>query len=843
MGKYCTNCGKELHTGARFCAKCGAAVLDAPANPVPAAQPKPVPQPQTKTEVQPQEYTPPVATPKRKSAAAPKRNSGRNTLCIVLSALLVIQIAAVALYGWPGFMVGGGIKLPSVQKSDSFTLQEGQTAVSTDGGVTVDFGPYNAMDGEKVSVKELSADSDSIEGGTRTAYDISAGERTEFDGLLTITLPYDESETDSTDEEGSVLAEYYNRETGEWELVDYTVNTTDNTVAITTDHLSEYCTVTLKDAGSPYALLSKFSSKRLDDETALAILQEFEASGKPGEVGDSLLRGFYKQFLPIQYQQYLGDAEAELVHEVQGWLMDVSELAAQGGGYKQAANILEKSGYMLLGLSALSLGDTMIDAYKGNESAETVAAEAYKLSYNVGVAILDYKRITTGMVQLSMLGVIALDYSLNQFMVAADQTYKDALFNVVIAYNEEIHPWTDAEWYARIMGLYKNRGDDPEKFNAALDGIMENYSSRYFFDNPEEQLVATNQAGLHTYTTGILPETEAAKEYCIQQYKARLGEKLQPVLSDVTRHLQFESRKAYSANATELRKALNAPLEFEIIEEIPDGEKSKYAGCIIDICRPDALVDESWTAVLDKDGRASLDATIVGYIQAGLPTQLRLWNKGDDEFEDDPILTQTFKVTEKTTVIPLGQAEDDGEYYLVERYDFDPRYLYHDGYGYEIMAVKRDMQANRITDHLIKGIEAEMDQDSYREYSYDSPAGLLTMSDGLYYTELKPNEDWTAISGYSSSPEYLPGKWGMEEAKTGKTLYVYTRYLAVTPLAPGKWQVDETGETIEYVLHSFDASDQQSKRLESPSGQSFLAEARSFAAEIGVEMYDGQGYD
>ncbi len=117
-----------------------------------------------------------------------------------------------------------------------------------------------------MSVKELSADSDSIEGGTRTAYDISAGERTEFDGLLTITLSYDESETDSTDEEGSVLAEYYNRETGEWKLVNYTVNITDNTVTITTDHLSEYCTVTLRDAGSPYALLSKFSSKRLDDE-------------------------------------------------------------------------------------------------------------------------------------------------------------------------------------------------------------------------------------------------------------------------------------------------------------------------------------------------------------------------------------------------------------------------------------------------------------------------------------------------------------------------------------------------------------------------------------------------
>jgi hypothetical protein len=651
MGRYCIKCGNELHTGARFCAKCGSAVLGAPMNPAPVAQPKSVPQPQP--EAQPQKRTPPVATQKRKSSAAPKRNSGRNTLCIVLSVLLVIQIATVALYGWPGFMVGGGIKLPSVQKSDSFTLHEGQTAVSTDSGVTVNFGPYNAMDGEKVSVKELSADNDSIEGGIRTVYDISAGERTEFDGLLTITLPYDESETDSADEEGSVLAEYYNPETGEWEIVDYTVNTTDNTITITTDHLSEYCTITLRDAGSPYALLSKFSSKRLDDETALAILREFEASGKPGEVGDSLLCEFYKQLL---YIPSLGDAEAETLHEVLGWLADVGELDALGADNKLFANFLEKSGYMLLGLSALSLGDTMIDAYKGNESAETVAAEAYKLSYNVGTALLDYKKITTGMVQLSMLGVIALDYSLNKFMVAADQTYKDALFNVVIAYNEEVHPWTEAQWYARIMGLYKTRGDDPEKFNTALRGIMENYSSRYFYDNPEEQLVATNEAGLHAYTTGLLPETDAAKEYCIEQYMTRLGEFLQPVLEDVVKKICYDNRKAYNANATELRQALNAPLEFEIIEEVPDGEKSKYAGCIVDICRPDALVDENWTAILDKDGRASLDATILGYMQAGIPTQLRLWNKGDDEFEDDPILTQTFKVTEKVTVIPLGST-------------------------------------------------------------------------------------------------------------------------------------------------------------------------------------------
>ena len=684
MGKYCTNCGKGLHTGARFCAKCGAAVLDAPANPVPLAQPKPVPQPRPITGAKPRTYAPPAAPPKRTSSVAPKRNGGQRALCVTLSILLVIQMAAVALYGWPGFMVGGGIKLPSVQKSDSVTLQEGQTAVSIDSGVTIDFGPYNAMDGEKVAVSELSADRDSIEGGTRTAYEISAGERTEFDGLLTITLPYDESETDSTDEEGSVLAEYYNPETGEWELADYIVNTEDNTVIITTDHLSQYCTVTMQDAGQPYAVLSKFTNKRLDNEICLAVLREYEATGEPGEVGDRLLDEFFGQLLSMSGRwlgkladdvAQWGDAEADVIFDVETWLFDVAELAAEGSGYQSAARVLEKAGYLLLGISALSLGDTMIAAYKGDESAEAVAAEAYKLSYNVGLAWLDFKRVTTGMVQLSMLGVIALDYSLNSFMVAADQTYKDALFNVVIAYNEKLHPWTEAQWYERIMGLYKTRGDNPEKFNAGLRGIMENYSSRYFFDNPEEQLVATNEAGLHVYTTGILPETDAAREYCIEQYMARLGEDLQPVLGDVVKRIQYDNRKAYIANASELRKALNAPLIFEIAEEIPDGEKSKYAGCTVDICRPDAPVNKYWTAVLDKDGRASIDATILGYMQAGIPTQLRLWNKGDDEFEDDPILTQTFKVTEKVTVIPLGGMRIEAKWfegYWSQDPDYDP---------------------------------------------------------------------------------------------------------------------------------------------------------------------------
>jgi hypothetical protein len=182
VGKYCTNCGKELHTGARFCAKCGAAVLDAPANPVPAAQLKPVPQPQpqTKTEVQPQEYTPPVATPKRKSAAAPKRNSGRNTLCIGLSVLLVIQIAAVALYGWPGFMVKD-----RPQKLGNIRVENGVAELS---GMSVYFGgAYGGATLENAKTAPIDLD----EGAVSVGYELAFADIPEGEVTLSAPMPDD----------------------------------------------------------------------------------------------------------------------------------------------------------------------------------------------------------------------------------------------------------------------------------------------------------------------------------------------------------------------------------------------------------------------------------------------------------------------------------------------------------------------------------------------------------------------------------------------------------------------------------------------------------------------------
>ena len=224
MGKYCTNCGRELHTGARFCAKCGAAVIDASANPVPAAQPKPVfvLQPQPEIEAQPQKNIPRASAPKRKSTAAPKRNGGQGALCIVLSVLFVLQSAAVALYGWPGFMVRNTADadeitgFSSIKPVSSDYRKEPETMnvsyenyrAEFDSGIVVDFGQGCLQAEEQLSVRTLGEKTD----GEYEAvlYDFDMGKSDRFPQLVAITIPYDASWGEN------VFVQHYNNKTHEW---------------------------------------------------------------------------------------------------------------------------------------------------------------------------------------------------------------------------------------------------------------------------------------------------------------------------------------------------------------------------------------------------------------------------------------------------------------------------------------------------------------------------------------------------------------------------------------------------------------------------------------------------
>ncbi len=96
---FCMHCGSKLNEGARFCAKCG--------NPTtaPAPEPAPIPAPAPIHEPTPAPAPIPVPTYTPAPVAfTPADKKSGNALCVILSVLLVLQAAAVALFGWPGFL-------------------------------------------------------------------------------------------------------------------------------------------------------------------------------------------------------------------------------------------------------------------------------------------------------------------------------------------------------------------------------------------------------------------------------------------------------------------------------------------------------------------------------------------------------------------------------------------------------------------------------------------------------------------------------------------------------------------------------------------------------------------
>src|SRR5690606_15938198 len=132
----------------------------------------------------------------------------------------------------------------------------------------------------------------------------------------------------------------------------------------------------------------------------------------------------------------------------------------------------------------------------------------------------------------------------------------------------------------------------------------------------------------------------------------------------------------------------------------------------------------------------------LSYLLAGAPDRIMLFPKGSDAKKtEDATLTQSFSVEEEFTLIWLEQEEKDHDYYLVERYDFDNRYLYYDGYGYKIMALKQDSQTNGMSGRWTTGVAGEVNEDSYHRFSYDPASGFIKSRREDYYQKRNPNQE------------------------------------------------------------------------------------------------------
>jgi hypothetical protein len=265
MEKFCRYCGNKMTEGALYCGKCGASAAGMPAQQQAQATPAAVNLPG------------PVKS---------KSKSRGNALCIVLAAVLVLQTAAVALYGWPGFALdkgragkyseeaGGGprgysgIKLTKQDyRTEPVVVNVGpENTIARAGEVTVDFGEFNLSEEADLEIRDLGVKMDGENGLSARCYDFALKDTAEFPTSVAITLPYEKVENAS----GRLFVQYYNSRTKAWEMVCSILDESAGTITFHTDHFSTFGLFDryfVHEKGYSSGPLSKvyFNSPMLDD--------------------------------------------------------------------------------------------------------------------------------------------------------------------------------------------------------------------------------------------------------------------------------------------------------------------------------------------------------------------------------------------------------------------------------------------------------------------------------------------------------------------------------------------------------------------------------------------------
>lgn len=115
---------------------------------------------------------------------------------------------------------------------------------------------------------------------------------------------------------------------------------------------------------------------------------------------------------------------------------------------------------------------------------------------------------------------------------------------------------------------------------AAIEAEIDRYARVFWtLGDMEKAAVVTDIEDKSNKGSVTIPDpTQAEIETLVGAYKAQLYERLYPVTQSVSVYMQRKAEAAYLAALNEVKAFFNQTITFNIVEDVPDGEKSQYDG-------------------------------------------------------------------------------------------------------------------------------------------------------------------------------------------------------------------------------------------------------------------------
>lgn len=512
--------------------------------------------------------------------------------------------------------------------------EENTTATYED--VIISFSPYDLENDSKVEINSVEpepiiSDEDLSEEMEIVAYDFNLQNNDGIIDLVDITLPYNSSFIDEGQKEDNcVAAMYFNEETNEWQPIDYTVDSENNVINITTSHLSTYGVFVVKNENTRGAKIIGINQygKVVNSDISNEIINEcLENQMTPGnkalELGTTITG------------DWLGISGASLTALTQ--TVYTTEFLNSFGG--ALTNV---------GLAA-AFAQAVVDFQSGNDVA---------LYGNLSKNLSYYSIGTWGSsaLQLSFAGVYAIDYSINKFATEAWQGRDDIWYEAYKIYYESEGKRSAKEWYKKLYWMWqdsisgKNPGALSEQINASLDEYCNE-----FWNLPEEDIAYYQSEAMKGGFSGGGGLNTELKGKISRAKKAELVEVLQtPVFNRIESKISYYLKEQYFKELNDLKRQLNQIITVDIIEEVNADEKAMYGGYTIKFDPINENANQkNWTGKMKDDGTASTKFTILGHLQSGSPNTVQLYAPDKDPGVDEPDKIVSFKVNIPDTLIEI----------------------------------------------------------------------------------------------------------------------------------------------------------------------------------------------
>ncbi|RBP65316.1 hypothetical protein DES36_10753 [Alkalibaculum bacchi] len=568
-----------------------------------------------------------------------------------VSILLVIVLLLGNLTGCGG---GGG-------KINAATLSPETTGVTLSNGVSIELGGYVLESEEELTVTKQPVEENKDEGYKIEAYDFKLGEMSGLSDFITLRIPYDTAYCeDGQDPAKCVGAKYKNEETGQWEDVLFEVDAAANELIIYTDHLSTFGVFHIKNEGQRSAKITNIYADvtSIDQQEAMETLRKYVAGGgTDGEEAAGLAARLLTAHNGFMDSVAGATGDVGFATDLTGTILNMASLGSPTFDTALADSAYKKMNKLGKVAAAVKIGAVMLNTEKTD-------ADTLGLYKDTAMLALSYAESAAW--GLAASGLFIFDYTITSLFEQGLAMKMDKIDEVYVYFNDEYisKDKQGFQWTARSLKDWRQVMIDIAEANpneadakAAIEAEIDRYARIFWtLGSADMDIVVTEMKDKSSKGSVTIPTpTEAEIKTLVAGYKAYLYERLYPVTQSISVYMQRKAEAEYLAALNEVKAFFNQTITFNIVEDVPNGEKSQYDGYVLCFAPlSENAVKESWSGTMKGAGGASTKFTLLGYVQAGCPKELQLFKPGDDPESDTPELTLGFKLSAPMTEVKLG---------------------------------------------------------------------------------------------------------------------------------------------------------------------------------------------